>query len=290
MAMDDPGPARPAPGPATAGTLPGPAHWPTAALQQALAAIQSGFQVSVVPELDSTNSELMRRARAGHGAPCLLVAERQTAGRGRLGRQWLSERDAAGAADPGATPPALTFSLGMALAPASWSGLSLVVGITVAQALHPRLGLKWPNDLWLDGRKMAGILIETASTATQRYTVIGVGINIAPRAPSALVPTPAWLQELTPEADPPGTLAQIAPKLVQAVTRFEAEGFGPFRDAFAQRDVLRGRAVVLSDGGAGVAQGVDESGALLVHTADGMRVVTSAEVSVRPVGAASGAS
>lgn len=288
MATDDSRLAGPAPGPERARSVPAPAQWPTNALQQALADIQGGFEVSVVPELDSTNSELMRRARAGHGTPCLLVAVRQMAGRGRLGRPWQSEPDAAGANDAGATPSALTFSLGMALAPACWSGLSLAVGVTVAQALHPRLGLKWPNDLWLDGRKMAGILIETASTATQRYTVIGIGVNIAPRAPSALVPTPAWLQELAPEADPGGALLQIAPSLVQAIARFEAEGFGPFREAFAQRDVLRGRAVVLSDGSIGVAQGVDESGALLVHTAHGMRVVTSAEVSVRPVSAAPG--
>ena len=100
----------------------------------------------------------MRRARAGQLDPILLVAERQTAGRGRLGRTWVS------AASSGQEPIAsLTFSLGIALEPQDWSGLSLAVGLSLAQSLHPALQLKWPNDVWWKDRKLAGILIETAS-------------------------------------------------------------------------------------------------------------------------------
>ncbi|MGZ7242464.1 biotin--[acetyl-CoA-carboxylase] ligase, partial [Streptococcus pyogenes] len=77
------------------------------------------------PEVDSTNSELMRRARAGHVDPVLLVAEQQSAGRGRMGRSWASR-----AGD------SLTFSLGLPLQPADWSGLSLAVGVAVAESLH----------------------------------------------------------------------------------------------------------------------------------------------------------
>lgn len=260
-------------------------NWPTTALQQALAGLGHDVAVDVVPTIDSTNSELMRRARAGDERPCLLVAEHQSAGRGRLGRQWLSGSDAPEGGAAGAMPSALTFSFGTALAPVSWSGLSLAVGVAVARALHPRLELKWPNDIWLDGRKMAGILIETASSATPRYAVVGIGINIAPRAASALVPSPAWLQELSPGCDPPGVLMRIVPELARALALFEAQGFGPFRDAFSQRDLLRGRSVVLSDGTDGIAQGVDEEGALLVQVAGGLRVVTSAEISVRPAAA-----
>ena len=94
----------------------------------------------------------MRRARAGRLEPVLLVAETQTAGRGRLGRQWHSGARAG---------EVLTFSLGMPLRMADWSGLSLAVGVSVAQSLHPSLQLKWPNDVWLQERKLAGILIET---------------------------------------------------------------------------------------------------------------------------------
>src|SRR4051812_25393713 len=106
----------------------------------------------------------MRRARAGEMDPVLLVAERQTSGRGRLGRGWRSA--------PGES---LTFSLGLKLGPADWSGLSLAVGVSLAETLHPRIQLKWPNDLWVGDRKLGGILIETASfgngAQAQRYAV-----------------------------------------------------------------------------------------------------------------------
>lgn len=270
-----------------------------------------GFTVEILPEVDSSNSELMRRFRGHAGAPpqtepTLLVAEQQSAGRGRVGRSWQSRR--AGS---------LTFSLGLCLQPADWSGLSLVVGISLAESLDPlntgptRIGLKWPNDLWLCGpasakdgeggeRKLAGILVETASWEGLRYVVIGVGINIQAlalhelAAPSAAAPamaalTPGCLQDLHPELDAAATLLRVLPPLVQAVQAFEHFGFAPFQARFAARDVLAGRAVQLSDGTQGSAHGVGENGALLVHTATGMKEITSAEVSVRPVSNAAGA-
>src|SRR6478735_3053431 len=127
--------------------------WPAEAIWEAVAPILSGFTVEVLPQVDSSNSELMRRSRLGQSDPVLLVAETQTAGRGRLGRQWQSQ-----AGD------SLTFSLGMLLRPSDWAGLSLAVGVTLADALHPDVRLKWPNDLWLADRKLGGILIETASS------------------------------------------------------------------------------------------------------------------------------
>lgn len=267
-------------------------NWPAEAIWEAVAPTLPGFTVEVLPSIDSTNTELMRRARAGQTEPVLLVAETQSAGRGRLGRAWQG----ATAADVGAT---LTFSLGLPLQMADWSGLSLAVGVSVVQSLHPDLQLKWPNDVWLHDRKLAGILIETANNAptlatshaalpgsagigAMRYAVIGVGINIAPRAASGLATPPAWLQELEPGIDAPAALLRVVAPLVQAVRRFEAQGFAPFRTAFLQRDALAGRHVSLSDGTQGLAQGVDGSGALLVHTSAGVTRVSSAEVSVRP--------
>jgi BirA family transcriptional regulator, biotin operon repressor / biotin---[acetyl-CoA-carboxylase] ligase len=250
-------------------------NWPAEAIWQAVAPIAEGFTVEVLPEIDSTNSELMRRARAGQAEPVLLVAERQTAGRGRLGRGWTS-----GAAD------SLTFSLGLPLAPADWSGLSLAVGASLAESLHPDIRLKWPNDLWVADRKLAGILIETASFGEQsasRYAVIGVGINIGARDAAGLSMPPAWLHELLPGITPGEVLLRIATPLVQSVKAFECFGFAPFQARFSARDALRDRSVSLSDGRAGVAYGVSEAGALLVHTAAGMTTVTSSEVSVRPV-------
>jgi BirA family biotin operon repressor/biotin-[acetyl-CoA-carboxylase] ligase len=254
-------------------------RWPAEAIWEAVYPGLADFSVEILPELDSTNTELMRRARAGRLEPILLVAERQTAGRGRLGRDWLSS-----AGD------SLTFSLGLPLAPADWSGLSLAVGVSVAESLHPEVRLKWPNDLWLGGaggdRKLGGILIETASIGEQRYVVVGVGINIAPREATGLSTPPACLSELDATLDAPQALLRIVPSLVQTVAAFGQFGFTPFQARFNARDALHGRAVSVSDGQGGVLQGTafgaGEDGALLVHTATGMKQITSSEVSVRP--------
>lgn len=279
-------------------SLPTPLRWPAEAIWEAVAPALPGFTVEVLPETDSTNSELMRRFKGSPGRPhqpepLLLVAEQQNAGRGRLGRSWQSRR--AGS---------LTFSLGLPLQPADWAGLSLAVGVSVAESLEPpeagqarhsgqpRIGLKWPNDLWLatpqGERKLGGILVETASGDGLRYVVIGVGINIRPLALPAAAETaaavpPGCLQELDAGIDAADALLRIVPALVQAVQAFGQFGFAPFQARFAARDVLSGRAVTLSDGTQGTAHGVAGNGALLVYTAAGMREVSSAEVSVRPV-------
>jgi len=261
-----------------------PIRWPLEALWQAIEPTLPGFTCEVLPSVDSTNSELMRRFKAGRPEPTLLVAEHQSAGRGRLGRQWHSQRG-----------DSLMFSLGMPLAPADWSGLSLAVGVSLAESLdtantaHQRIALKWPNDLWLVQNKieskLGGILVETATFEGQRYVVIGVGINVRAlkwKQQEATAIAANCLQNLQPEADLPSTLLRVLPPLVQTVLAFAQFGFAPFQARFAQRDVLAGRAVQLSDGAHGLAHGVTETGALLVHTDAGMQEITSSEVSVRP--------
>jgi BirA family biotin operon repressor/biotin-[acetyl-CoA-carboxylase] ligase len=295
-------------------SLHAPFHWPAEALWEAIAPDLPGLTVEVLPSVDSTNSELMRRLRGGAGVPpqtepILLVAEQQTAGRGRLGRAWASERGAS-----------LIFSLGLPLAPQDWSGLSLAVGVSLADSLEPitstpssslqspRIGLKWPNDLWLTTplgpRKLGGILVETApwpdavssDASTQRFVVVGVGINITPvvlpaDAPAPAVP-PGCLQDLLPghgaaAVDAPQTLLRVVPPLLQALQAFVQFGFAPFQSRFARRDVLADRAVQLLDGRQGTAHGVSERGALRLFTGSGLQDITSAEVSVRPAQAGS---
>jgi BirA family transcriptional regulator, biotin operon repressor / biotin---[acetyl-CoA-carboxylase] ligase len=283
-----------------------PIRWPAEAVWEAVSPLLPGFTVEVLPTIDSTNTELMRRARTGQCEPTLLVAEQQTAGRGRLGRVWQS--------DVGAS---LMVSLGLPLAPIDWSGLSLAVGVSVAESLQPvlpplgagqpaRVGLKWPNDLWLGGttgdRKLGGILVETASfvqpqaapttdvtgraapgtTSTARYVVVGIGINVLPRSAEGMSMPPGSLQDVEPGLDAPTALLRIVPPLVAMLQSFAGYGFGPMQPRFAARDVLQGRAVTLSDGHTGTAHGVGEDGALLVHTAGGMQAITSSEISVRP--------
>jgi BirA family biotin operon repressor/biotin-[acetyl-CoA-carboxylase] ligase len=249
--------------------------WPAEAIWEAVEPLLPGFSVEILPEIDSTNTELMRRARAGRLEPVLLVAERQTAGRGRLGRDWSSDIEAQGRT--------LTFSLGLPLAPQDWSGLSLAVGLSIVQSLHPKLQLKWPNDVWLEGRKLAGILIETASVGAERYVVIGIGINLVAPATEGLRTPPSGLREVLAEVQAPDVLEHVVTPLVRAIQRFALQGFGPLVAAYQERDLLRGQAVQCTDGTQGVAQGVDASGALLVHTAAGVIKISSAEVSVRPV-------
>ncbi len=268
--------------------------WPVAALQERLCLLEPGLELQVVAEIGSTNTALVERARAdapGPAVPRLLVAEQQTQGRGRQGRAWLSARGAS-----------LTFSLALPLAPADWSGLSLAVGVALAEALEPlppstppRLALKWPNDLWLrddapsaaPGRKLGGVLIETVACGAQRVGVIGVGLNLRPQVFGGLTSGYASLDELAgAPVDGSGVLALVAPALLTALRRFEREGLAPFAATYAARDLLRGRAVSATLPGLpeGQAEGVDASGALWVVDAAGRRhAVHAGEVSIRPV-------
>ncbi len=227
-------------------------------------------------ECGSTNTEALAHLREG-GGPLLLSASRQTAGRGRLGRAWQSD-DAA-----------LTFSLALPL-PASLdlSGLSLAVGCTVADALDPaavRIRLKWPNDLFLDGAKLGGILIETVPLpAEQRGVVIGIGLNLLPLPPgadrSAFASGHAALQALDPTATAAATLDRLAPALRGLLADFETLGFGPWQAAFARRDLASGQHVRVGDQ-VGTARGVSASGELLLETAAGVLPMSGGELSLR---------
>lgn len=275
--LDDPGPSGPA-----------PLRWPLEALWAQLEPLRPGLSVELLVETDSTSTRLLERARDGDSAPCLLVAEHQTAGRGRLGRPWF---DAPAA--PGSGPGALTFSLGLTLQPTDWSGLSLAVGVALAEALHPSVRLKWPNDLWLGedeagrGRKLGGILIETLPGPREglRHAVIGIGINLAAPAPREGLagPVAGW-RELEPQARAPELLARVAAPLLRALDTFEAQGFAAFAARYAARDALAGRRVQTSppEAAEGIAEGVAADGALLLRSDAGLRRIASGEVSVRP--------
>jgi BirA family biotin operon repressor/biotin-[acetyl-CoA-carboxylase] ligase len=233
--------------------------------------------------IDSTNTELQRRAAAATGIEVCL-AETQSAGRGRRGREWQSPLGGN-----------LYFSLlrrfdtGMA----PLSGLSLVVGIAVVAALAdcgvPGIGLKWPNDVLADGRKLAGILVELGGEFLGPcFAVIGIGINLRlPPAARARIDQPAIDIASLCDGQPPSrnTLAaRLIARLVEALDRFEAQGFGAFAEAYARSDLLRGRSLrVLAAGEAheGIGAGVDERGALIVRHGNSATHYDSAEVSVR---------
>jgi len=261
-------------------------------LRAALSATVLPVEIEHVDETGSTNTDLLAAVRVTAGQPIgarLLVAERQTAGRGRLGRQWQ--------ATPGAS---LTFSLAWPLAREDLCGLSLAVGAALAEAIidtpgvgrdTPRLGLKWPNDLWLveaggEGRKLGGVLIETVAAGESRFAVVGVGLNVCEQAVAAASSGVAWVRELDAAATPGSLLQRVAPALVAALCEFDASGFAVFATRFDQHDLLRDR-LVRCDAGAGheaiegTALGVSARGELRVRTSVGIELVHSGEVSVR---------
>jgi BirA family biotin operon repressor/biotin-[acetyl-CoA-carboxylase] ligase len=227
-------------------------------------------------ECGSTNTEALQHLRDG-GGPLLLSASRQTAGRGRHGRAWQSD-DAA-----------LTFSVAVTLPAAlDLSGLSLAVGCAVADVLDPkgdRIQLKWPNDLFLDGAKLGGILIEAIPLpAERRGVVIGMGLNLQPLPPdadrSAYASGHAALQTLAPGATASATLDRLAPALRALLADFETLGFAPWQAAFARRDLALDRRVRVGDQ-PGVARGVSARGELLLETAAGVAPVSAGELSLR---------
>lgn len=245
-----------------------------------------------VAETGSTQSDLAARysgpAAQPLDRPVLRLAARQTQGRGRLGRRWEGDAGAA-----------LTFTLALRLARPDLSGLSLAIGVALADALAepapagaPRLRVKWPNDLVLldDGaapggwRKLAGILVETSGGRDGRVVLVGIGLNVRPQAAPADGgwATACWA-ELYPPADVASAFGRVGPALMQALDAFERHGFDTAtRDRYAARDALRGLWLRAgADEGRG--DGLAEGGGLRLVRADGrVATVTSGEVSVRP--------
>lgn len=240
----------------------------------------AGVLVEVVPETGSTNADLLARA-AQLTEPLLLVAEHQTAGRGRAGRSWLSSSE-----------NSLTFSL-------AWefdgglqqlSGLPLAVGVALGDALG-RLGvqvqLKWPNDVLKDGDKLAGILIETQSRpGGGTWAVIGIGLNlIMPDEVEALLGRSAagapWLARMDRDV----LMAALLDALAAALRLFAQQGFAAFSARWNLRHAWQGRSVLILDNGQvlqeGLAAGVDDAGRLLLDTAEGRTAVLAGDVSLR---------
>ena len=250
-----------------------PVHrWPAEAIWEAVVGLLPGFSIEILPEIDSSNTELMRRARAGQHDPILLVAERQTAGRGRQGRTWAGELG-----------DALTFSIGLPYQPSNWSGLSLAVGLSLAESLGPEVQLKWPNDLWCHQRKLGGILVEAASQGGQSYVVVGVGLNIRLPVERNLRTPAASIDEFWEGVNAPAALERITQPLIASLLKFETDGFAQLQARFNARDAIKGLEVTSSDGHQGKCEGVDSDGVLQIQTPQGLVKINSSEVSVRPV-------
>lgn len=242
--------------------------------------------LDIVDRIDSTNSELLRRQTSSSGIDALF-AEQQTGGRGRHGRLWAS-------------PPGSNLYLSLARrfdgGLARLGGLSLVVGIAAADALHAigahSVLVKWPNDLVVDDgdslRKIGGVLIEGGMQDGRSRAVIGLGLNVRMPKDAADTIDQPWtdLHALLGDALPSRTAiaAAVLTALVDAIDRFDAEGLAPFLSRFDALDALRDADVAATIGGvahAGVAVGIADDGALRLRTAAGEILLRAGEVSVR---------
>jgi len=216
----------------------------------------------------------------------VLLAEYQSAGRGRRGRAWL--------APPGGAI-CLSMSWTFREVPQDLGALGLVVGVCALRALRTHgadaLTLKWPNDLLLDERKLGGVLIDLrAESAGPACVIIGIGLNLAvgPALLARIAASGTAAADLASALQPLPARNAIAASLVSAcvagLLEFERQGLKPFIEEFRAADALRGRPVnvMAADGIArGVARGIDLRGALMLETPQGVRRFVSGDVTVR---------
>lgn len=267
-----------------------PSHSPCqidpARLTRLLGSAQSRFTIEALRECSSTSTLLLERSRQGATSGALLVADRQTAGRGRRGRSWQSSPEAS-----------LTFSLAWRFSGdmARLAGLSLAVGVAVARSLKAcgvaGVGLKWPNDILLDGGKVGGILIELESVPGGMLAVIGIGLNLQMPAVAAedlqqFLHRPAALaQALSPAPDRHRLLAQLLLDLAAILDDFSAGGFRAVRDEWQTHHVWQDRQVrLLNDGQIdrqGTCLGADADGALLLQTSSGVERCLCGDLSLQ---------
>jgi BirA family transcriptional regulator, biotin operon repressor / biotin---[acetyl-CoA-carboxylase] ligase len=264
-----------------------PRHLDPALLDAHLRRLKVSPKVEFLAEVDSTNSEAERRLAVGQEAPFAVFARTQKAGRGRLGRKWHSA-------------PSGNLYLSLAFRPfipperlkpfTLWMGLALCAH--VEKSLGLKLGLKWPNDLQSpDGRKVAGMLTEARLDADSvRELVFGVGLNLtgAPKDfPADLRATAGSLEAaLGSPLDLNREAAGVIAALFRAWEQFEEGTWSrSFRKLWSHHDVLAGKSVrvgLRGDPVAGVVDGIDDEGSLILRTGGGRRaIVSSGEVTLR---------
>ncbi len=242
--------------------------------------------LEVFSEIGSTNSYLLDQPAPPPGRFRVAVADYQTAGRGRMDRTWQS-------------PPSSGLCLSMAYTfqqvPSKLPGLTLALGIGAIEALHrlgiAGIGLKWPNDIIAHDGKLGGILTEVRNGAADNVTVVaGIGLNVdLPAAMQALDKPPSTnkivdLKNCTTEPPSREKLSvAVIESLFDCMVRFEADGFTPFHDEWQKYDWLFGKQVVVDkpDGRcAGIADGVDDDGALIIRADQDRRRIINGTVTL----------
>ncbi|ALV93896.1 MULTISPECIES: bifunctional biotin--[acetyl-CoA-carboxylase] ligase/biotin operon repressor BirA [Pantoea] len=238
--------------------------------------------LAVIPVIDSTNQYLLERMdQLVSGYAC--IAEYQQAGRGRRGRKWFS---------PFGANLYLSMYWRLEQGPAAAMGLSLVIGIVMAEVLQslgaPDVRVKWPNDLYLNDRKLAGILVElTGKTGDAAQIVMGAGVNLVMRSESATEINQGWinLQEAGVKINRNELAAKIINSLRDALPVFERDGLTPFVGRWDALDNFINRPVKLLIGDRevhGIARGIDKQGGLLLEQDGEIKSWVGGEISLRP--------
>lgn len=243
---------------------------------------QLDWGLRVMGSADSTNAEALRMLLAGTQAPFVVLAEAQTHGRGRRGRAWVS-------------PPAqnlyYTLALTMSGGPQRLAGLSLVVGLAVMQTLRQmgvkQAGVKWPNDIYANGKKIAGILMElTGDPADLCHLAIGIGINVN-MTTSAVEIEQAWTSmrnETSVLVDRNELVRALSHSLHHYLRRHVEEGFGGLRAEWEACNIWHAQHCCLSTGSQqvrGLVIGVDDQGALRLKVDGQERHFSGGELSLR---------
>jgi BirA family transcriptional regulator, biotin operon repressor / biotin---[acetyl-CoA-carboxylase] ligase len=243
-------------------------------------------RIDIHPLIDSTNSELMRLAAEGAPSGSVCLAERQTAGRGRRGRAWIS---------PFGVNLYGSLLWRYPFAPSNLGGASLAVGAVLADALSELgaedVALKWPNDLLWQRRKLAGLLLEVAGESQGPcHLVVGLGLNLRMTAGQGSAIDQPWASlEAVLGAAMIGRnalVARLLEALLEALDRYGREGLAPFLTHWRAHDAYLGEPVQLLMGERvikGIHAGVGEDGSLLLETSDGRRAFQAGEVSLRPL-------
>lgn len=260
--------------------------WQVEDMKTALHALHPDFKIEILRETDSTNTQLLNRLHQGETTPTLLVAENQTAGKGRMGKNWHAQAG-----------HALTFSMLVPTTLETVGWLALVTACALIRTFekqlpaHPNslIKIKWPNDIWLKPspnalwHKLVGILIETATVKQQRYAVIGIGINLSsPTSDETFQISRGTLKQIGTNWNVATAFSQLAPELTQAVYNFKKEDIPYWKALFEQYDLLFNQRLRTSQGMEGVGMGVNAQGQLLIKTQDHIQTIHSGEVSIRP--------
>lgn len=231
-------------------------------------------------ETGSTNADARALARDGAPEGTVVLASAQTAGRGRLGREWASPEGGV----------YVSAVLRPEVSPAHAPSLALAVGLGVALALEgagAHIGLKWPNDLQIDAEKLAGILLEMSAEADRvEWLVVGIGINVCAPAPAHALPGAACLSESVPDITRAQVAALVLDGIANGYEQWRDAGFSAMAGEYAARLVLVGRDVTVSDAAGrevarGEVRGVDNDGRLVIATGNGDRAIVAGEVTLR---------